>query len=165
MIWLIQSNKLHHLKKMEWSFMRNKIKRVFSFCLAHTYISFHIFLPLFSFLLPLADLQRLLGLCLCPELPLLQCLMIDLQYLCSFPPYSPSQVPEWQQLCRFFKINPGMDLLLLNNGYCCQEKTKCCTVSLCWECLLENLAWNIFEPTDGIYFMIGIIKNGCSICF
>lgn len=148
MIWLKKSNKLHNLKSGE----EIRLSIVFSFCLAHTY-------PLtlspscFPFLFPLADLRCLLSLCLCPELSILHCLMIDLQYSCPFPPHSPGQVPEWQQLQYIFTINPGVDFKFAFNGSCCQKKRS---ILLCPE--------NIYLEEQNLFYDWKY-KIGCCSCF
>lgn len=128
------------LKEMRWSLF-------FSVSPAHTYpLTFSP--PPFPFLLPLADLRCLLTLCLCPELSLLHCLMIDLQYSCPFPPHSPGQVPKWQPVRCFFM---GADLLPLDNWSCCQKKRKCWFVPCAEIIYLGTQPRNLFEPTD-LYF-------------
>lgn len=115
---------------MSFAFKENKIKYI-SLFLPRSYISAQM-PPTFCFLLLLADLRCLLRLCLCPELSLLHCLMIDLQYSCLMPPHSPGQLPEWQQLRCFFMINPGGDLLPLNRSRC-SHREKNVSLSHCVE--------------------------------
>lgn len=117
--------------------------------------------PTFSFLLLLADLRCLLRLCLCPELSLLHCLMIDLQYSCLHIPLVNFHSDGNSDA---FTINPGGDLLPLNRRRCSHGEKNVSLPHCAENIYMMKLALKLCSSSLQMFFIVWTTYSTPSGC-